>query len=536
MLRKRSNGENDGSDDRRKPRAPRNPLDGLFDGYGPDQSEIEKLRRELDKAKEQIELQQFQLVNLRRDLEHSKINALIVTLGGAHPELDQHTPKTGEQSEEDSQEDEFETLLDFEEPGDDDGYLDALCEWIASEEEPEEEPARETAGNLTAVDDADAVEEPADAETETPGAPEDVSPEVTGEETANAVAEIDSLEPQASGLDVDGIQINLQACLDTIELLAGRIDEQHRHIKNRDVHIQLLKEKIEINEDNLRNNYVSAREFEDLKQRLEEYRSVKRTLEIELRIKEDVEQRLAEAKEAHEIALKEIEDYRAKLENIEAGHLEKTAAIESEWREREATAAEEHERLKKQVEELTAELDHSKDFADKAIAHHTERLRKEYSDMRALLQQHDESMRRLRDDVERLQKENAGLNSENKELILELNSSRRKSESLLVENYAGMKQKLAEKFAENTSPGVLLEMRQFFIETKQYIDAVRTFRQLLVDPKNQKLMPAVCLLVGEFYKLAGRKEEAAFYLANPLIREDSYAQYLLRKITGKGDA
>jgi len=43
-------------------------------------------------------------------------------------------------------------------------------------------------------------------------------------------------------------------------------------------------------------------------------------------------------------------------------------------------------------------------------------------------------------------------------------------------------------------------------------------------------MPAVCLLVGEFYKLAGRQEESSFYLANPLIRDDPFARELIQKI------
>ena len=155
---------------------------------------------------------------------------------------------------------------------------------------------------------------------------------------------------------------------------------------------------------------------------------------------------------------------------------------------------------------------------------------REMAELSAKAEEREEKLRKMAVELEDVKKENARMRQVNFELAARIKAAKKAVPDTAAAGFADKKKALLDKFSGDSSPATLLEIRELFLGAKKFDEAVRTFRQLLIEPKNQKFMPAVCLLVGEFYNLAGRTEEASFYLANPLIREDSFAQRLLDKI------
>ena len=276
-------------------------------------------------------------------------------------------------------------------------------------------------------------------------------------------------------------------------------------------------------------DHFLRQEFLDLQQELveskkqtEEEREKVRGLEVELEARREMELRIAQLDTRLEESEKECRALREQCDALKREKVELEHSCRTE------------EELSRDTKDTHAqEIRDIREDYEKRLNHHTERLRNEYLEIRQMIQQRENVMEQLREQIATLTQENKSLSAENKELNMELATTRRKVDEFVKQSYDDVKQKMLEQFAANQSPAVLIELRQLFMETRRYLDAVRTFRQLLVDQRNQKYTPAVCLLVGEFYKLAGRADDAAFYLANPLIKEDSYAQYLLRKITAE---
>lgn len=96
--------------------------------------------------------------------------------------------------------------------------------------------------------------------------------------------------------------------------------------------------------------------------------------------------------------------------------------------------------------------------------------------------------------------------------------------------YEKKKDDLIAMMENEPSMEAIFAMRHLFLNGKQYDDGIGAFRKMLTNPRYSRFLPAICLVVGEMLKLAGRVEEANFYLTNPLIRNDSFAQHLLRKM------
>lgn len=307
-----------------------------------------------------------------------------------------------------------------------------------------------------------------------------------------------------------------------IQKLADEISEKDNHIaglsRDRD------DARTAVNED-----HFLKREYLDLQQQLLE--SQKQTndatqqiqaLNMEIESKTETENMLRQL----EVRLEESEkQYRALLEKHET--------LKKENEELELVCRDGEQQSRDIHDEHSLELRNIREDYEKRLTHHTERLQGEYLEIRQMIQQRENGMERLREQIAALSAENKSLSAENRELIVELASEKQKVEEYVKQSYDDVKQKMLDQFIANPSPAVLIELRQLFLKTRRYLDAVRTFRQVLVDPRNQKYTPAVCLLVGEFYKLAGRADDASFYLANPLIKEDSYAQYLFRKIASE---
>jgi chromosome segregation ATPase len=268
-------------------------------------------------------------------------------------------------------------------------------------------------------------------------------------------------------------------------------------------------------------------EFLELQQQLLE--SQKRTdeakeqicaLQVEMELKKEMELRLRQIEARLEEAAGEYRELEERYNALKKANED----LELERREGEQQGRDVHEEHAREIRDIREEY-------EKRLTHHTGRLQGEYLEIRQIIQQRETVMDRLREQISTLSGENKSLSAENRELVMELADAKQKVQEYVKQGYDDVKQKMLDQFIANPSPAVLIELRRLFLDTRRYLDAVRTFRQVLVDPRNQKYTPAVCLLVGEFYKLAGRADDAAFYLANPLIKEDSYAQYLLRKIT-----
>ena len=89
---------------------------------------------------------------------------------------------------------------------------------------------------------------------------------------------------------------------------------------------------------------------------------------------------------------------------------------------------------------------------------------------------------------------------------------------------------LTENVRRNPSFEALLRLRRLFLLSKRYDDGIRTLLELADQAEYRRLLPAVCVLVGELYLASGRNQEARYYFNNRLIEHDTLAQSLLRTI------
>ncbi|MEW5945879.1 MAG: hypothetical protein AB1742_06735 [bacterium] len=96
--------------------------------------------------------------------------------------------------------------------------------------------------------------------------------------------------------------------------------------------------------------------------------------------------------------------------------------------------------------------------------------------------------------------------------------------------------RLVEKVNREPTVENLFALRQWFMRSGRYEEGVKVFRGFFAKPKNHRLLPSICLVVGELLKLSGRGKEAAFYLGNPMVKNDSFAQYLMRNLSLAGAA
>lgn len=89
---------------------------------------------------------------------------------------------------------------------------------------------------------------------------------------------------------------------------------------------------------------------------------------------------------------------------------------------------------------------------------------------------------------------------------------------------------LIARMEQEPSIETILALRKLFASDRRFDEGVRVFRKMLTNSRNSRFLPALCLVIGEFFRHMGRAEEANFYLTNPLIKNDSFAQHLLRNM------
>lgn len=605
--------------------------------------EFDELNSRIASADAQVELYQFQVRNLRKDLEQIKLHSVLSNLGGpvvisereevrvvAEEQQEPQFPSpVAETAPEEFDETPFIAAL---EPGPASVDLDALLDWYLATPEPPE--AHEPVRHCVFAEE-----------------PRSVKPVLLGEEAEVAEEQKDDAADGAQtdrreDYSISGMRQNLIACMDTITMLLRKVARERERVGNRDTLIQLLKDKSEIAEQNVSAEYVPAAAHALLLQKFEELKNECRVLELEIgergaheenlnnaaarieKLEEEIKsqkelynalanEKEAMARERDEMAAgldKQMEEFRGKMKSLagdqlragmeiveqlekenaaltkESGALkEEIARITREFGEhnielqgRIDSITEEKERIMEQrlpalerlneelsgdIVSLKRELEALKTAGEMDISRLSARIRQleeekviaanaaeermelearraqdERDELLAAAAARDEENKRLVKDMREIRAENALQKKTNFELMSRMELARHKTRETADKNFPDIKRKLLDKFAADSSPASLLELRRLFLNTRKYDEAVRTFRQLLIEPGNQKYMPTVCLLVGEFYNLSGRTEEASFYLANPLIKDDPFAQRLLNTInienattSGKGD-
>lgn len=594
--------------------------------------EFDDLTGRAASADAQVELYQFQVRNLRKDLEHIKLHSVLSNLGG--PVVISESPEAA--SVADKQHgampgkpprpvpaaeglDDTPFLVTFE-PEPDSVDLEALLEWYL---EPPDAPR-------------------ARAEEERP-ATRAVSRIKDREEKTEAAGEPPAGNTEAAWAggreeySISGVRQNLIACMETIVMLSRKVNEERTRVGNRDMLIQLLKDKGEIEEQKVLDEFVPAAEHAILMQKFNELEDEYRKLELETSNIGAHEEKLNEANtrieklggeikslngriealsnEKQAIAAerddasaafeKQMADFREKMKSLagdqlrsgmeiveqlekdnaalgkECGSLrEEISRVTREYGEQNMELqaridllTEEKERVLEQripaLERLNEELSgdivllkreseglkrlrekEAKESGERILALQEEtaggkiaaeerleatiaRMEKEHADLLKVIDERDAGISRLEKDMRDVRAENILQKKTNFELMSRMETARQKTRDTADKKFPDIKRKLLDKFAADSSPASLLELRRLFLNTRKYDEAVRTFRQLLIEPGNQKYMPTVCLLVGEFYNLGGRTEEATFYLANPLIKDDPFAQRLLNTINAE---
>lgn len=83
---------------------------------------------------------------------------------------------------------------------------------------------------------------------------------------------------------------------------------------------------------------------------------------------------------------------------------------------------------------------------------------------------------------------------------------------------------------KNQSLESILRLRSYFLKTKRYSYGVKTYIDLMDKFDGKKMLPALCVLIGELYLETGKKDEANYYLGNNLVKEDALALSLLQNI------
>ena len=449
-------------------------LDDAVAPTDPAREQVKLLKRELAEAHAQLDLYQFQIKSLRKDMEQLKMEAVLGGLGG-YP--------------------------------------------------------------LSAVN-------PEGDKNEEPGAP-DTDPETVfalGEDHAHAQIEA-ARQPQEPPPDAAALQHNLLAALKTVSQLDAEAQTLRNTLQNRDIQIELLNDKIEIEQQKIRDNYVPVDKFESLVREAEIMDAERRALADRIKQYENVAQSLSElraergaAEDRAESLHMELEDARHRTDVMRERY--ETFKTESMRREEQAADAQRSElrrmrTLEQQNTRLQDELEHARTQTaeqEKRVARNAERMRGDYQQMQELIKDHDRAMAELREKAESLKRDNAVLKERNRKLAAHVKAAHKQATADSAAVSDETRKELIARFGKQPSSDTLMELRSLFLGTRAYQEAVRTFRQLLVDPRNQKFMPAICLLVGEFYKLAGRQEEASFYLANPLIRDDPFAREIISRI------
>lgn len=479
IFRKQENASRDRLLDQGRDRAV--PLDRVASGAAenPHSHESLLLKKELAQAYSHIELYKFQIKGLRQDIEQLKMDAVLSGLGG-YP-LAAVNPY-GEQAE---------------------------------AEPPDLDP--ETVYNL--------------AEYPGPGLDAFLDAVSLAHRSLEAAAALLPQPPPPPNLP--GMQQNMLTALRTVARLDAAHSDLARQVQNRDIQIELLKDKIEIEQQKLLDGFVEKKIFEDLARQASALDSEKRALaetaarhaEAEQRI----EQLLAERVEAEALA----EDLRMQADAArqQADIMsERYQALKQEAGEREVSFTRKARALEMQVSHLGEELEKARILHQQRVSQIQERMRTQYREMQDLMREYDEAMAALREESGTLKRDNEALKQRNLRLADLVKAAHNRAEASSPAAVDDARRKLLRKFESAAGADTLMELRALFLGASAYQEAVRTFRQLLVDPKNQKFMPAICLLVGEFYKLAGRQEESSFYLANPLIRDDPFAREIIARI------
>jgi len=483
IFKKRDNGFRDSSETHAHSRDRTVSLGDVAGGLpGTVQDEqIRMLKRDLAEAHAHNELCRFQIKSLRQDMEQIKMDAVISGLGG-YP-LSAVNPH-GERSEPEPQSFDPDTLFRNDPAVWDDARLGEFLDTVSL---------------ASAELDAQIASRPA------PPAPPD---------------------PAA-------LQQNLFAALETVAQLDAEAADLRAQVQNREIQIELLKDRIEIEQQKLHDGFVDRGHFEDLVRQAQALENEKNALAAALQEYGTEAQKLDEYRAARDQAEEHAGDLRMQPESAaQQAEILRTRydTLKNETIEREEPLKRRVRVLEAQVSHLGGELEQAHAGEETRLAQLKERMRAEYREMQGLMQEYDEAMAGFREQVDSLTRDNAVLKERNRKLAEHVKAVRKQAESAQPSGIDDARKKLLRKFESEPTAETLMELRRLFLGARAYQEAVRTFRQLLVDPKNQKFMPAVCLLVGEFYKLAGRQEESSFYLANPLIRDDPFARELIQKI------
>ncbi len=83
---------------------------------------------------------------------------------------------------------------------------------------------------------------------------------------------------------------------------------------------------------------------------------------------------------------------------------------------------------------------------------------------------------------------------------------------------------------DNINLETLLRLRKTIIHSRRADDGINALLRLLETDGNHALLPSVCVLIGELYMTTGRMEEAEYYLSHPLAGNDATAQALMKNI------
>lgn len=91
-------------------------------------------------------------------------------------------------------------------------------------------------------------------------------------------------------------------------------------------------------------------------------------------------------------------------------------------------------------------------------------------------------------------------------------------------------EELLKALIANPSLESILRVRSYFLKTRRHTHGVKTYLELLDRMGDNKLLPAICVLIGEIYLEMGRKPEAEYYLNSRMVRDDALAMSLLKNI------
>lgn len=76
----------------------------------------------------------------------------------------------------------------------------------------------------------------------------------------------------------------------------------------------------------------------------------------------------------------------------------------------------------------------------------------------------------------------------------------------------------------------MLRLRKTIIQSRRTDDGIKALLKILDRGGNHKLLPSICVLIGELYISTGRTREADYYLSHPMAGNDPMARALLNSI------